>query len=196
MGEALTAGLAPPVTYVATTVAVDAEMTERVAAHRARRPASWSTVEVGRGEDLGAVLRPLSGSALVDSLGAWLAGLVASHDPRAAFAVLLTPIARLDRAIAELAFCAPIRQGLQNRAIRFDALNLRAHFPVAGPENILLIESTHDLFAPADTVEELWRAWRKPEIWRLPHGHISVLLSLPIMERAVDWVVRHAATRA
>ncbi len=80
--------------------------------------------------------------------------------------------------------------------IRFDALDLRAHFPVAGPENILLIESTHDLFAPADTVEELWRAWRKPEIWRLPHGHISVLLSLPIMERAVDWVVRHAATRA
>ena len=42
----------------------------------------------------------------------------------------------------------------------------------------------------------LWRAWRKPEIWRLPHGHISVLLSLRIMERAVDWVVRHATPRA
>ena len=130
------------------------------------------------------------------SMGAWLAGLVAGHDPQAVFAVLLTPIARLDRAIAELAFCEPIRQSLQNTAIRFEPLNLRAHFPLAGPENILLLESTHDLFAPADTVEELWRAWRKPEIWRLPHGHISVLLSLRIMERAVDWVVRHATPRA
>jgi adenosyl cobinamide kinase/adenosyl cobinamide phosphate guanylyltransferase len=74
VGETVAAGLPGPVTYVATTVAADAEMAERVAAHRARRPASWSTVEVRRGEDLGAVLRPLPGTALVDSLGAWLVG--------------------------------------------------------------------------------------------------------------------------
>ncbi len=75
VGEALAAGLSSPVTYVATAVAADAEMAERVARHRARRPTSWSTVEVGQGEDLGAVLRQLSGTALVDSLGAWLAGV-------------------------------------------------------------------------------------------------------------------------
>ena len=75
VGETVAAGLPGPITYVATTVAADAEMAERIEAHRARRPASWSTVEVGKGEDLGAVLRPLSGTALVDSLGAWLAGV-------------------------------------------------------------------------------------------------------------------------
>ncbi len=70
----LAAGLPPPVTYVATTVAADEEMAGRIAAHRARRRATWTTVEVGQGEDLGAVLRSLPGTALVDSLGAWLAG--------------------------------------------------------------------------------------------------------------------------
>lgn len=74
VGESLAAGLPGPVTYVATAVPTDAEMADRVAAHRARRPADWATVEVGRGDDLGAVLRSLSGTVLVDSLGTWLAG--------------------------------------------------------------------------------------------------------------------------
>ena len=76
VGESLAARLPGPVTYVATAVATDAEMADRIAAHRARRPAAWSTVEVGRGGDLGASLRSLSGTAVVDSLGAWLAGAV------------------------------------------------------------------------------------------------------------------------
>jgi adenosyl cobinamide kinase/adenosyl cobinamide phosphate guanylyltransferase len=75
VGETVAAGLPGPVTYVATTVVADADMAERVEVHRARRPDTWSTVEVGQGQDLGAVLRPLPGAALVDSLGAWLAGV-------------------------------------------------------------------------------------------------------------------------
>ena len=75
VGERVAAGLPAPVTYVATCADAGDDMAERIAAHRARRPASWSTVELGRGEDLGAALRALSGTALVDSLGAWLAGV-------------------------------------------------------------------------------------------------------------------------
>jgi adenosyl cobinamide kinase/adenosyl cobinamide phosphate guanylyltransferase len=74
VAETLAAGLRRPVTYVATAVAADADMADRIALHRARRPADWSTVEVGRGDDLGAALRSLSGTVLVDSLGTWLAG--------------------------------------------------------------------------------------------------------------------------
>jgi len=43
--EELASRLEGPVLFVATGVAVDAEMAERIAAHRAARPASWHCVE-------------------------------------------------------------------------------------------------------------------------------------------------------
>jgi adenosylcobinamide kinase/adenosylcobinamide-phosphate guanylyltransferase len=49
---------------------VDAEWAARVALHRARRPASWSTVET---IDLPAVLRTTGPPVLVDCLTTWLA---------------------------------------------------------------------------------------------------------------------------
>ncbi len=71
--EAL-AGPALPVTYCATlAVGDDEDLAARVAAHRARRPASWRTRECG--SDLPAVLAALDGTVLVDSLGPWVAAV-------------------------------------------------------------------------------------------------------------------------
>jgi pimeloyl-ACP methyl ester carboxylesterase len=128
------------------------------------------------------------------SLGAWLTGLLATHEPRSGFAVLLTPITRMDRAIRELAFCEPIRRSLGDTKMILDRLNLLHHKPLVARDRILLIESRYDLFAPSETVEELWQAWDQPDIWRFRHGHISVLMSLRVMERTVRWV-RKAAGR-
>jgi adenosylcobinamide kinase / adenosylcobinamide-phosphate guanylyltransferase len=63
----------PDVTYLATSAPVpgDDEWAGRVAAHRARRPAGWTTVETTAPGDL---LR--GGTVLVDSVTTWVAALM------------------------------------------------------------------------------------------------------------------------
>jgi histidinol-phosphate aminotransferase len=69
---------APAVVYVATGADTDAEMAERIAAHRARRPPQWTTVETA--DLVGAVRNAPPGSAvLVDALGSWLADRMTAH---------------------------------------------------------------------------------------------------------------------
>jgi adenosyl cobinamide kinase/adenosyl cobinamide phosphate guanylyltransferase len=77
IAERLACGTREPVTYVATAVAdavapLDEQLIQRIAAHRARRPAGWRTVEAAT--DLGVVVAALAGTVLVDSLGTWVAG--------------------------------------------------------------------------------------------------------------------------
>jgi adenosyl cobinamide kinase/adenosyl cobinamide phosphate guanylyltransferase len=70
--EHLMMHLPPPTTYLATLqLGDDQDLADRVARHRARRPADWYTAEAGL--DLASVLRSLSGSVLLDSLGPWVA---------------------------------------------------------------------------------------------------------------------------
>jgi adenosylcobinamide kinase / adenosylcobinamide-phosphate guanylyltransferase len=64
-----------PVRYVATADTNDASMAERIAAHRARRDASWTTVEAGR-RLAAAVGAPGHECVLVDGLGPWIAGVL------------------------------------------------------------------------------------------------------------------------
>lgn len=63
----------PGVVYLAASAPVpgDAEWAARVAAHRARRPASWTTLETTDPADL---VRP--GTVLVDSVTTWVAALM------------------------------------------------------------------------------------------------------------------------
>jgi adenosyl cobinamide kinase/adenosyl cobinamide phosphate guanylyltransferase len=73
--ESLIAELPPPWTYVATAEAGDAEMVERIAAHRARRGAPWRTIEAPR--DLAATLKSCHTTpVLVDCLTLWLSNLM------------------------------------------------------------------------------------------------------------------------
>ena len=71
VAERLAAEPGAPVVYLAPLTVTDAEMTERVAAHRARRPSGWTTVEDA---DPGRALAAASPGAtvLLDSLGTWV----------------------------------------------------------------------------------------------------------------------------
>jgi adenosylcobinamide kinase/adenosylcobinamide-phosphate guanylyltransferase len=96
-GEGLIAALPPPWqppwAYVATAEARDAEMAERITAHRARRGPQWRTVEAPR--DLAAALADCRTTpVLVDCLTLWLSNrMLADAD-------IELEMARLEAALA------------------------------------------------------------------------------------------------
>jgi adenosylcobinamide kinase / adenosylcobinamide-phosphate guanylyltransferase len=73
--ETLITALPPPWVYVATAEALDTEMSERIAAHRARRGPQWRTIETPR--DLATALASSAHApTLVDCLTLWLSNLL------------------------------------------------------------------------------------------------------------------------
>lgn len=122
------------------------------------------------------------------SLGGWLTGLTVSHDDLVRFALLQIPAARMDQVVMTAPFCAPVRHGLKGDTFDFSQLNLRSYLPKVSRDNLLMIEAEHDLFVSKEAIEELWDLWGRPEIWRLPHAHISILVSLSTLKRGVGWI--------
>jgi adenosylcobinamide kinase / adenosylcobinamide-phosphate guanylyltransferase len=72
--EALISALPPPWTYLATAEPGDEEMVSRIAAHRARRSACWTTIEAPR--DLAAAITAGTTPMLIDCLTLWLSNLM------------------------------------------------------------------------------------------------------------------------
>ncbi len=125
------------------------------------------------------------------SFGGWVAGLTACSDARIACAVLTVPGVRMR--CSQPVVWRRVRETLQalrpaQEAMDTTRLNLLSSTPVIPKENILLIEGIHDLFADRQAIEELWQKWQQPEIWRLPHGHVSAQLVLGLMGRVLRWL--------
>jgi adenosylcobinamide kinase/adenosylcobinamide-phosphate guanylyltransferase len=82
-----------PVVFVATAEALDAEMTERIARHRAERDPRWTTVEEPL--ELAGALRaaPVEACAIVDCLSLWVANLIRRDLDERAIAALATEAA-------------------------------------------------------------------------------------------------------
>lgn len=85
--EELATGSGRPVLYVATATMGDDEMTQRIAAHRARRPAGWHTLEsqVNVADAVRTTARP-GETVLVDCLTLWVSNVILNeigHEPDA-----------------------------------------------------------------------------------------------------------------
>ena len=93
--QRLAGRLSPQVLYVATAAAGDEEMAERIARHRAARPATWDTVEAPR-DVFPAVYQALNGhgAVLLDCLTMLASNLLLANegDPAAAEARLLADL--------------------------------------------------------------------------------------------------------
>src|SRR5580704_17097558 len=68
----------PPWAYVATAQALDAEMAERIGAHRARRGPDWQTIEAPR-DLVTALVACDTMSVLVDCVTLWLSNLMLAN---------------------------------------------------------------------------------------------------------------------
>jgi len=129
------------------------------------------------------------------SLGGWLAGLAATRDSRPKAMILAVPGVRRDyRATrGELMLWTPVRKALEQQQAAREALdqtpmNLRLGQPLIPKENILLIQGRYDLLEEAKQTDELWQKWEQPEIWRLPHGHISAQFVPGMTNRMLHWL--------
>ncbi len=77
------------VVYVATATAGDAEMAERIALHRARRPAAWRTLELSTGVAAGIGAQPIEATiVIVEDLTFLLSNLMAEDEIAAEHAAM------------------------------------------------------------------------------------------------------------
>jgi dienelactone hydrolase len=127
------------------------------------------------------------------SFGGWLAGLAVCRDARFASVVMAAPSVRMNPAIAEQVVWRGVREALRGRraaweTLNLTSLNLTSAQPAIPRQNILLIEAIHDLFVGSGSIEDLWQAWGQPDIWRLPHGHITKSLLPGLTARVLRWL--------
>jgi histidinol-phosphate/aromatic aminotransferase/cobyric acid decarboxylase-like protein/adenosyl cobinamide kinase/adenosyl cobinamide phosphate guanylyltransferase len=130
-GEALAAATGLPVTYVATADPADESMAERIAAHVARRPAAWKTVETA-----GSLPLDGDGCVLIDGLGVWIARV---DDSAAGIGIDMLIAAAATRPVIVVAEEA--------------GLGLLPTNPVAGAWLVRLGEAVQRLAAAAERVE-------------------------------------------
>lgn len=100
-----------PWTYIATAEALDEEMRQRIAHHRARRDAHWNTLDAPL--TLAETIPTLTGPTLIDCLTLWLSNMMfAERDIEAETERLITAIARCDDRAPIVAVSNEVGMGL------------------------------------------------------------------------------------
>ncbi|HEY3854535.1 MAG TPA: alpha/beta hydrolase family protein [Verrucomicrobiae bacterium] len=129
------------------------------------------------------------------SMGAWYSAMVVCHDARLSAAVAASPPARNRPSLEQQTILPRVRANLPRirevcEAFDQTVSNLTTIRPAIPREKILLIEGIHDLLCPKEDIDDLWQAWGKTDIWRLPHGHVSICCGFVpgLSKRILCWV--------
>ena len=123
-------------------------------------------------------------------MGGWFAGLTACHEPRLTCAILTVCRTRTNSFPTQRIIWPRVRKALRQQLPELQELdatpiNLVLNQPAIPRENILFIKGAHDTMAPGEPMEELWRIWKQPDIWRLPQGHVSCIRTAPSLTNDV-----------
>ena len=129
------------------------------------------------------------------SMGGWLVGMTVCRDARQAAVIMTHPTVRSNPSCGERIIWRVAREAWQGMRVAEEKLdmtpfNLTTTRPVIPKENMLLVAGLQDLVTPAGPIEDLWQLWGQPDIWRLPHGHISLSLCLAGLPGLTDRVLR------
>ena len=102
--EKLVLELDQPVLYLATGVATDADMVERIARHRQRRPANWITIEeplhLAKALEFALAAADHSRAVLIDSLDVWASNFLLAHEEEPSPAVEASALSAVDRLLS------------------------------------------------------------------------------------------------
>lgn len=124
------------------------------------------------------------------SLGGMLTGLVGCVEPAVDFMMLIAPPVDMYDFFTQ----SPLGNLLQDQNPKlfeeidlykdaFDKISLLNLKPQMPPAKIFLAKAEYDGMVNPEKLEELWHKWERPYMERYRHGHLSVLLLNPEMNR-------------
>ncbi|MFA6448677.1 MAG: hypothetical protein WCX65_04345 [bacterium] len=124
------------------------------------------------------------------SYGAMLSGLVGCVEPSVSFMMLVVPPVDLYDFFTQSQLGRlfenqnPVMFGeIAQYKEMFDSISLLNLKPQMSPERIFLALAEYDGMVRSPKIDELWRAWERPYMERYEHGHLSVIMLNPSMNR-------------
>lgn len=135
------------------------------------------------------------------SYGALLSGILGCTEPSIDFMALIAPPADMGEVFAHSRLGRlfekdnpKARKMMKQYKEILDRTSLMNLTPMMPKENIFIAEARFDGMVPVPVVEKLWRAWGRPTLKRYPHGHLSVILFNPRMDRDLRHWLRNLKT--
>ncbi|NPV89313.1 MAG: alpha/beta hydrolase family protein [Firmicutes bacterium] len=127
-------------------------------------------------------------------LGGLIGGLLATLEPRLAFASLWAPIPWLERALRHSSYYRPVKDRMFGSGIHWQELsNCLETFdptrrqPVVGPDRIQFVQGSHDRIVRPSWTQRWWEEWGKPDLRRVPHGHFSLLKDRRVIDSTIEF---------